>query len=122
MNCRRIRVLLGILAGALGAFSARPARAQAWLPPQGEAWISAGYGNAFFSKHYLGVVNYSGTEDVGHIRTNSIAMALGYAVTDRFTLDVGIPYVISKYWAPPPPATPSRPWVPMKEICKSVWA
>jgi hypothetical protein len=102
VNGRRIRVWVGVLAGAFGAFSTVPARAQAWVPPAGEAWVSAGYGNMFSAKHYLGVVNYAGTLDVGHIRSNTIGMALGYGVTDRFELDVAIPYVVSKYWAPPP--------------------
>jgi hypothetical protein len=105
---RRITSLL-VLAGALGTLSAMPARAQAWLPPEGEAWISAGYGNVFSAKHYFGVVN-PGTEDVGHIRSNTVGMALGYGVTDRLTLDVGIPYVISKYYAPPPVPNTAHPF------------
>jgi hypothetical protein len=102
VNRRRVRVAIGVLAAALGALFAMPARAQAWLPPEGEAWISAGYGNMFSAKHYFGTVDYAGTLDVGHIRSNTIGMALGYGVTDRFELQVSIPYVVSKYWAPPP--------------------
>lgn len=101
MNDRRISsFLLALLGSVLAAFAATPARAQAWLPPQGEASFSIGYGNIFSAKHYTGVVNYSGTEDVGHIRSNTVGMALGYGVTDRLTLDVGIPYVVSKYYGP----------------------
>jgi hypothetical protein len=107
VNVRRISAWVGVLAGALGALSTAPARAQAWLPPQGEAWISAGYGNTFFGKHYTGVVNYSGTEDVGHIRSNTIGMSLGYGVTDRFVLSFGIPFYYNKYYCTPQgPCTP----------------
>lgn len=101
MDDRRIQSsLLALLATVLAAFAATPARAQAWLPPQGEASFSIGYGNIFSARHYTGVVNYSGTEDVGHIRSNTIGMALGYGVTDHLTLDLGIPYVVSKYYGP----------------------
>jgi hypothetical protein len=106
----RSRSLLAFGLLVVGLFCASRAHAQAWLPPQGEAWISAGYGNSFFSKHYLGVVDYTGTEDVGHIRSNSIGMALGYGVTDRFELSVAIPYIISKYWAPPPVPNTAHPF------------
>lgn len=102
MNGSRISLWIGVLAGVLGTFSAMPARAQAWLPPAGEAWISAGYGNVFSAKHYTGVVDYAGSIDVGHIRSNTLGMAFGYGVTDRFELQVAIPYVVSKYYAPPP--------------------
>jgi hypothetical protein len=110
VNSRRTSLWIGVLAGAVIALSATTARAQAWLPPEGEAWISAGYGNIFSAKHYTGVVNYSGTEDVGHIRSNTIGMSVGYAVTDRFVLDVAIPYVISKYYAPPPIPNTAHPF------------
>ncbi len=99
-NKRTRRALLAVLAGIIAACSAAPADAQAWLPPKGEAWFSLGYGNIFSRDHYTGVVNYSGVEDVGHIRSQSIGMALGYAVTNRLMLDVSLPFVISKYYGP----------------------
>lgn len=101
MDASKIRrALLAVFSGVLAACSAPPALAQAWLPPKGEAWFSLGYGNIFSRDHYTGVVNYSGVEDVGHIRSQSIGMALGYAVTNRLMLDVSLPFVISKYYGP----------------------
>ncbi|HEY1249716.1 MAG TPA: hypothetical protein VGH97_00915 [Thermoanaerobaculia bacterium] len=110
MHRPRVRAFLRVLAASLAILFTKRARAQAWLPPQGEAWISAGYGNSFFSKHYTGVVDYAGTEDVGHIRSNTIGMAMGYGVTDRFELSVALPYIISKYWAPPPTPNTAHPF------------
>ena len=78
------------------------AGAQAWLPPQGEGWISFGYGNAFATKHYFGVID-PGEIDGGHMRGQSVGLQLGYGVTDHFTLSVGIPFVINKYYCAPEP-------------------
>ena len=105
MDYGRIRrPLFTLLSGILAACSSEPARAQAWLPPQGEAWFSIGYGNVFVTKHYFGNVN-PGEIDAGHIRGQSIAMQLGYGLTDRFALSVSLPYVISKYYGPFPHPT-----------------
>ena len=49
---RRLGVSLPATAGLLAMFLAEPSGAQAWLPPQGEAFFSLGYGNAFITKHY----------------------------------------------------------------------
>ncbi len=101
MNNPRIRRgLLSLLFCLFAASAAEPARAQAWLPPSGEAWISLGYGNMFSRNHYTGVVNYSGEEDVGHIRSQTVGMTLGYSVTNRLAVDVSLPFVTSKYYGP----------------------
>ncbi len=99
-NPRIRRRLIALLSCLFAACAAERARAQAWLPPSGEAWISLGYGNIFSKNHYTGVVNYSGEEDVGHIRSQSVGMTLGYAVTNRLAVDVSLPFVISKYYGP----------------------
>jgi hypothetical protein len=88
--------LLALLSGALAAGSASPARGQAWLPPKGEAWISLGYGNAFSTKHYFGVID-PGEIDVGHIRGQSVGLQLGYALSNRLTFSASLPYMIYKY-------------------------
>jgi opacity protein-like surface antigen len=102
---RNASVLL--LSGVLAVCCASPALAQAWLPPKGEAWFSAGYGNIFSTKHYFGTVNpgEGSTIDVGHTRGNSIAFQLGYALSDRFSFSVGLPYEIYKYYGPAPHPT-----------------
>src|SRR5262245_7209304 len=96
-SIRRFAAPLGL---ALWACAASAARAQAWLPPKGEAWFSAGYGNIFSANHYFGTVNpgEGSTIDVGHTRGNSIAFAVGYGITDRLAFSFGIPYQIYKYY------------------------
>src|SRR5438552_17333946 len=54
------RALFAVFSGVLAACSATPARAQAWLPPKGEALFSFGYGDVFVNKHYLGTGDNAG--------------------------------------------------------------
>jgi hypothetical protein len=98
---------VGLLSAVLAICCAPPARAQAWLPPKGEAWFSVGYGNIFSTKHYFGTVNpgEGSTIDVGHTRGNSVVVQLGYALSDRFSFSVGLPYEIYKYYGPAPHPT-----------------
>src|SRR6266705_35703 len=105
MNDRRIRrILFGLLSGVLAAGTAAPARAQAWLPPKGEASFSLGYGNVFVNKHYLGTSAGPGDNvesDFGHIRSQSVEIGLGYGLTDRLAASVAIPYILTKYYGTP---------------------
>jgi len=90
--------------GVLAAYSAAPARGQAWLPPKGEASFSLGYGNVFVNKHYLGGANNPGDNvesDYGHIRSQSVGIGLTYGVTDRLMVALGLPYLITKYYGTP---------------------
>jgi hypothetical protein len=87
--------LLLILAGLtiLGA-RPRPALAQAWLPPKGEASLSFGSQYEFARYHLL----WEGQrDDRGRMEWYHAISDLSYGVTDRFALRVGIPYVFSKY-------------------------
>jgi len=102
MKDRRIhRTLVGLLSGVLVATTAAPARAQAWLPPKGEASFSLGYGNVFVNRHYLGTGDNPGDNvesDYGHIRSQSFAIGLTYGVTNRLAVSVGLPFVDTKYY------------------------
>jgi len=90
---------VGLLGSATGG-------AQEWLPPAGEAWLSFGYGNVFNTKHYFGVID-PGETDVGHVRGQGFALQLGYGLTDRLAVSVGIPFVDNKYYCTPKgPCTP----------------
>jgi hypothetical protein len=105
MDARMIRrALLVLLPGILAAWSAAPARAQAWLPPKGEASFSLGYGNAFVNKHYLGTSADPGDNvenDFGHIRSQSVEIGLRYGLTDRLAASVSLPYILTKYYGTP---------------------
>lgn len=100
----RRRGALLVLSGVLAAGSAAPAGAQAWLPPKGEAWLSLGYGNSFSTKHYLGLADPDGTDttDAGHTRMQTIGLQLGYGITDRLAISVGLPFVTGKYMGTKP--------------------
>jgi len=87
-------LLAGLTVGLLGSAAAV---AQEWLPPAGEAWFSAGYGNVFNTKHYLGVTA-PGEIDAGHIRAQGFAFQLGYGLTNRLALSFGIPVVDNRYY------------------------
>jgi hypothetical protein len=101
---------LAATSGALALFLlSDSSRAQAWLPPQGEAFFSLGYGNTFITKHYtyqaphddIGVPFQAGDnieDDRGHIRSQTVAAQVGYAFTDRFTLQFGVPYTEAKWY------------------------
>ncbi len=91
----RSRAWVGSLAATLLAVSARGGELfPAWVPPQGEAFLSLDYANTFVQHHY----SASGQEfDAGHIRANAIALQAGYSLTDRLALSVGLPYRITKY-------------------------
>ncbi len=98
------RALLAVLSGVLAASSGAPARAQAWLPPKGEASFSLGYGNVFVNKHYLGGANNPGDNvesDYGHIRSQNVGIGLTYGVTNRLMVALGLPYLVTKYYGTP---------------------
>jgi hypothetical protein len=52
------------------------------------------YQNVFVKEHYIDGVE----ADRGHIRSNSVIFDLSYGVTDRLAVNIGIPYVRSKYY------------------------
>jgi hypothetical protein len=98
------RALFAVFLGFIAAFTAAPARAQAWLPPKGEASFSLGYGNVFVNRHYLGSPADPGDSvesDYGHIRSQSFGIGLSYGVTDRFAVSVGVPFIVTKYYGTP---------------------
>jgi hypothetical protein len=81
-------VAAALLVGPASAF------AQAWLPPKGEASISIGYEYVYVKEHL-----FAGGErqDRGHIRENSLLPDLGYGITDKLAVRIGLPYISAKY-------------------------
>lgn len=72
----------------------RPALAQAWLAPKGEASFSVG-GQYEHARYHL--LWEGQRDDRGRMEWYHVISDLSYSVTDRFALRVGIPYVFSKY-------------------------
>src|SRR5215471_5427343 len=76
-------------------------RAQAWLPPAGEAYFSLSYGNVFITEHYLGTPTDPGDNvpsNRGHIRSQSVGAEVGYAITNRWEVAFGLPFVDAKWY------------------------
>jgi hypothetical protein len=88
---------------ALCAPFVRRMEAQAWLNPKGEASLSIGYGNNFVKQH-LGL--FGEAFDDGHIRSNSVAIDLEYAITNRLSADFAVPWIESKYMGTDPHVAP----------------
>src|SRR5207247_2093267 len=85
-------------AAAAFASLAANAWAQAWLAPKGEASFSVGYGNIFMKYHYFPIDTF----DDGHMRSQTVGLNLDYALSDRVSIGIGIPYVAGKYMGTDP--------------------
>lgn len=85
--------LATIVAPMLMAASASPARAQAWLPPQGEGAVSVMFQDGFFKYHALPTVRV----DAGHIRSKTLLVDVTYGVTDKLAISFGVPWVAARY-------------------------
>src|SRR5262252_577294 len=75
------------------ALSAGVARAQAWLPAQGEGTVSLIVQDIATDYHYLPTTPV----DRGHIRSDSMALDFTYGLTDQLAVSIGVPWVLSKY-------------------------
>ena len=73
--------------------SAVPARAQAWLPPQGEGSVSILFSDVLVKNHFFGTQQV----DAGRIRSESMLVDFTYGVTDRLAISGAIPLVASEY-------------------------
>jgi hypothetical protein len=89
----RVRRALACL--TLGFLAAASVRGQAWLPPKGEAYLSFGYGNIYSAHHYG--VDTPPTRVPGVTRSQTLGLAIGYGITERFALNVSIPFITSIY-------------------------
>jgi len=96
-----VRIPFLALVAVAVAFTPAPALAQAWLAPRGEASFSLGYMNNWVDEH---VFDDGVPFDGGRIDTQAVSLNLGYAVTDRFSFNVGLPFVESRYQGDQPHA------------------
>jgi hypothetical protein len=75
------------------ALSTAPARAQAWLPPQGEGSVSFLFSDILANNHFFGTQ----AVDAGRVRSETILADVTYGLTDRIAINASIPVVASKY-------------------------
>jgi hypothetical protein len=91
MRPRRVLATLAIPIAL--AVTAVPARAQAWVPAQGEGSVSVLFSDVLANTHYFGTQPV----DAGRIRSDSMLVDVTYGVTDRFAFSVALPLVVSEY-------------------------
>ena len=89
------RALLALLALGL----ASPAFAQAWVPPAGIGVVSVMYEAITNTNHRL---TDGSTLDGYDSLSRGVLINLDYAITDRFSFSIGVPYIGSKYTGPEP--------------------
>jgi hypothetical protein len=89
------------------AVFAAPARAQAWLPAQGEGSVSLLFQDVLAKNHYFGTT----PEDLGRIRAETPVLDVTYGVTDKIAVSVSLPVVTSKYTGDAPHPQPLYPGV-----------
>jgi len=94
--------LVTAVAAAVGlvVLGAPEARAQAWTPPKGEASVDVGYAFDTADEHIDSqgnVMTVPSGQGWGTMTWNDAALNLGYGITDRWAVRVGLPFVVSKY-------------------------
>ena len=94
------QLFLRVATVCLTVLGARAAQAQAWVPPKGEASLTIGLGSSFANQHLDdhgdNIALPSGV-GWGSMRWNDADWDLGYGITDRLAVEVGLPLVISRY-------------------------
>jgi hypothetical protein len=69
--------------------------AQAWLPPKGDGSVSFGVQTISFDGHFDTAGNK--LQGAGKSRATNLLLGLSYSFTDRFTAELSLPYVITRY-------------------------
>ena len=70
-----------------------PARAQAYLPPQGEGTVSVLFQDMGVTYHYFTTTPL----DRGHIRAQTLLVDVTYGLTDNVAVSFVLPWIASKY-------------------------
>lgn len=91
----RITSFRAAAALVLGVSAAAPsaARAQAFVPAQGEGSVSFLFSDQFYRYH----VNPTVEVDAGHIYTRTFLADVTYGLTDKIAIGVGLPLVATRY-------------------------
>lgn len=97
MTPRTVLVLMAV--PVMLATSTGPARAQAWLPAQGEGAVSFVYQDLFDRYHQFPGI---GKVDSGPTTSRSVLVDVTYGLTDRIAISFGVPWVAAKYVGPSP--------------------
>jgi hypothetical protein len=92
----RVEIALScaIVVSVAQLFAPAPACAQAWVPTRGDGAVAIVYQNQFVDQHTL---DDGARIDRGETRTHIMAVDLTYGLTNRVALNVGLPFIASKY-------------------------
>ena len=94
------RLLPRVAPVCLTVLGVRAAQAQAWVPPKGEASLTLGLASSFADQHlddYGHNITLPSGVGWGSMRWNDADGSVGYGITDRLAVQVGLPFVISRY-------------------------
>jgi hypothetical protein len=78
---------------AVSLLAATPARAQAWLPAQGEGTVSLIYQDVFVKNHMQATTPV----DNGQIYSKTLILDVTYGVTDKLAVSFGVPWTAARY-------------------------
>ena len=81
--------------------------AQAWLPPKGDGSVSLAVQTISFAGHFDSSGNR--LQGAGRSRATNLLLGLSYSFTDRFTAELSLPYVITRYTGNPADLTFGSP-------------
>ena len=89
----------GVLVLVAACVAPAAAHAQAWVPPAGIGVVTVAYQTINNTNHRLTDGSlFDGYDSV----SRGVLFSLDYAVTDRFSFTIGLPYIGSKYTGPEP--------------------
>src|SRR5438445_7394416 len=81
--------------------------AQAWLPPKGDGSVSFGVQTIWFDGHFDSAGHK--LQGAGKSRATNLLLGFSYSFTDRFTAEVTLPYVVTRYTGNPADLTFGNP-------------
>jgi hypothetical protein len=92
------RIVSGLAVRIVGALlftltTVASSHAQAWVPAKGEGTVSVLFSNVLSKDHFLPDERY----DLGHIDANTFLFDVTYGISDRVSVSVGLPLVMSRY-------------------------
>lgn len=97
-----VRVLRISMAAAILSGASAPARAQAFVPAQGEGSASFLFQDQLFRYHFAA----TRAVDVGPIDARTFLFDLTYGLTDKVAITIGLPLVATRYTGPSPHPLP----------------
>jgi hypothetical protein len=81
--------------------------AQAWLPPKGDGYVSFGVQSISFDGHFA--TSGAKLQGAGKSRATDLLLGFSYSFTDRFNVEISLPYVVTRYTGNPADLTFGNP-------------